>query len=144
MHIINNSAVIVPDNPVQDMDLIEILWKQDIDLGVSREAYDLRQCLDVEKLKDVEITKEEVHKIMNKIFRIAGSTGIGKGTTFVMARFKIPVEVRVLFTPFSTGLQMGQMVGAPTVPKFVSQRLNEFPPGMIGQRIRSSIRFRKG
>ncbi|GFY67501.1 hypothetical protein TNIN_112191 [Trichonephila inaurata madagascariensis] len=69
MHIINNSAVIVPDNPVQDMDLIEILWKQDIDLGVSREAYDLRQCLDVEKLKDVEITKEKVHKIMNKIIR---------------------------------------------------------------------------
>ncbi|GFW28663.1 hypothetical protein TNCV_3713781 [Trichonephila clavipes] len=24
---------------------------------------------------------------------VAGSTGIGKGTTFVMARFKIPVEV---------------------------------------------------
>ncbi|GFX68219.1 hypothetical protein TNCV_1807731 [Trichonephila clavipes] len=32
---------------------------------------------------------------------------------------------------------MGQIFGAPTVPKFVSQRLNEFPPGMIGQRIRS-------
>lgn len=43
----------------EDMDLIEILWKQDIDLGVSREAYDSRQCLEVEKLKDVEITKEK-------------------------------------------------------------------------------------
>ncbi|GFW11260.1 hypothetical protein TNCV_3807801 [Trichonephila clavipes] len=29
---------------------------------------------------------------------IAGSTGIGKGTTFVMARFKIPVEVFTLTT----------------------------------------------
>ncbi|GFW71684.1 hypothetical protein TNCV_2548951 [Trichonephila clavipes] len=38
---------------------------------------------------------------------------------------------------------MGQIFGAPTVPKFVSQGLNEFPPGMIGQRIRSSIRFRE-
>ncbi|GFW93352.1 hypothetical protein TNCV_2604701 [Trichonephila clavipes] len=28
----------------------------------------------------------------------AGSTGIGKGTTFVMARFKIPVEVFTLTT----------------------------------------------
>ncbi|GBM49305.1 Segmentation protein cap'n'collar [Araneus ventricosus] len=45
----------------EDMDLIEILWKQDIDLGVSRDAYeyDSRQSLEVEKLKDVEITKEQ-------------------------------------------------------------------------------------
>ncbi|GFY36142.1 hypothetical protein TNCV_4845141 [Trichonephila clavipes] len=120
------------------------------------------------------------------LLEIALSTGIGKGTTFVMARFKIPVEVftlttltrpslpgntsrirpigqsrglvlgsfkknelilhqvRVQFTPFSTGLQMDQIFGAPTVPKFISQGLKEFPPGMIGQRIRSSIRFRKG
>ncbi|GFY23656.1 hypothetical protein TNCV_2788891, partial [Trichonephila clavipes] len=28
----------------------------------------------------------------------AGSTGIGEGTTFVMARFKIPVEVFTLTT----------------------------------------------
>ncbi|GFW56219.1 hypothetical protein TNCV_15051 [Trichonephila clavipes] len=39
---------------------------------------------------------------------------------------------------------MGQIFGTPTVPKFDSQGLNEFPTGMIGQRIRSSIRFRKG
>ncbi|GFT64464.1 segmentation protein cap'n'collar [Nephila pilipes] len=57
---INNNSVVVSDYPVQDMDLIEILWKQDIDLGVSREAYDPpRQCLEVEKLKDVEIAKEK-------------------------------------------------------------------------------------
>ncbi|GFU12094.1 hypothetical protein TNCV_1669631 [Trichonephila clavipes] len=30
--------------------------------------------------------------------QIAGATGIGKGTTFVMARFKIPVEVFTLTT----------------------------------------------
>ncbi|GFX37967.1 hypothetical protein TNCV_3835681 [Trichonephila clavipes] len=29
---------------------------------------------------------------------VAGSTGIGKGTTFVMARLKIPVEVFTLTT----------------------------------------------
>ncbi|GFV46068.1 hypothetical protein TNCV_1256261 [Trichonephila clavipes] len=29
---------------------------------------------------------------------VAGSSGIGKGTTFVMARFKIPVEVFTLTT----------------------------------------------
>ncbi|KAF8784299.1 Segmentation protein cap'n'collar like protein [Argiope bruennichi] len=45
----------------EDMDLIEILWKQDIDLGVSRDAYeyDSRQSLELEKLKSVEITKEQ-------------------------------------------------------------------------------------
>lgn len=42
------------------MDLIEILWKQDIDLGVSREAYDSRTSLEVEKLKEVEYSKEPV------------------------------------------------------------------------------------
>lgn len=42
------------------MDLIEILWKQDIDLGVSRDAYDSRPVVEIEKLKEVEYTKENV------------------------------------------------------------------------------------
>lgn len=42
------------------MDLIEILWKQDIDLGVSRDAYDSRPAVEIEKIKEVEYTKENV------------------------------------------------------------------------------------
>ncbi|XP_035217674.1 endoplasmic reticulum membrane sensor NFE2L1-like isoform X1 [Stegodyphus dumicola] len=42
----------------EDMDLIEILWKQDIDLGVTRDAYDSHSSSEVEKLKDIEYTKE--------------------------------------------------------------------------------------
>lgn len=42
------------------MDLIEILWKQDIDLGVSREAYDSRPQVEIEKIKEVEYSKENV------------------------------------------------------------------------------------
>ncbi|GFX72872.1 hypothetical protein TNCV_1697711 [Trichonephila clavipes] len=37
-------------------------------------------------------------KTQEMVSLIAGSTGIGKGTTFVMARFKIPVEVFTLTT----------------------------------------------
>lgn len=50
------------------MDLIEILWKQDIDLGVSREAYDTRQCVEVEKLKEFELVKEKVCLIYIQLF----------------------------------------------------------------------------
>lgn len=42
------------------MNLIEILWKQDIDLGVSREAYDSRPGIEVEKIKDDECRNENV------------------------------------------------------------------------------------
>ncbi|GFS89969.1 uncharacterized protein TNCV_506991 [Trichonephila clavipes] len=80
----------------------------------------------------------------------AGSTGIGKGTTFVMARFKIPVEVFTLTTltrpslPGNTsrirpigphGSEDGSDIRCSKVPKFVSQGLNEFPPGMIGPEV---------
>ncbi|GIY01239.1 segmentation protein cap'n'collar [Caerostris extrusa] len=62
MHIKNNSVEVIVDCPVQvGHDLIEILWKQDIDLGVSRDAYEFesRQNPELEKLKDVEIVKEK-------------------------------------------------------------------------------------
>ncbi|GFU95122.1 hypothetical protein TNCV_4139061 [Trichonephila clavipes] len=38
------------------------------------------------------------HVSIETLLEFAGSTGIGKGTTFVMARFKIPVEVFTLIT----------------------------------------------
>lgn len=52
------------------MDLIEILWKQDIDLGVSRDAYDSRPVVEIEKLKEVEYTKENVSVTFFVYFKI--------------------------------------------------------------------------
>lgn len=40
--------------PQQDMDLIDILWRQDIDLGVSREVFDFSQ-----RQKDYELEKQK-------------------------------------------------------------------------------------
>ncbi|XP_051022106.1 nuclear factor erythroid 2-related factor 2 isoform X2 [Acomys russatus] len=40
--------------PQQDMDLIDILWRQDIDLGVSREVFDFSQ-----RQKDCELEKQK-------------------------------------------------------------------------------------
>ena len=42
------------------MDLIEILWRQDIDLGVSREAYDLNMRRQLEKDREIELQKQQV------------------------------------------------------------------------------------
>lgn len=57
---IESAISIVNELTPEDMDLIEILWKQDIDLGVSREAYDSRSGVEVEKIKDVEYSKDNL------------------------------------------------------------------------------------
>nr|AAH43997.1 MGC53355 protein [Xenopus laevis] len=52
----------LPLQSQQDMDLIDILWKQDIDLGVSREVFDYNQRQkenDLEKQKKLEKEKQE-------------------------------------------------------------------------------------
>ncbi|KAG8201375.1 hypothetical protein JTE90_016850 [Oedothorax gibbosus] len=61
----NNATV--PDCIISDMDLIEILWKQDIDLGVSREAYDSRQSVEVEKLIEIEKLVKKEKDIYNDL-----------------------------------------------------------------------------
>ena len=42
----------------QDMDLIEVLWRQDIDLGVGRETYDINYRKELEKQREIELEKE--------------------------------------------------------------------------------------
>ncbi|XP_021002164.1 endoplasmic reticulum membrane sensor NFE2L1 isoform X2 [Parasteatoda tepidariorum] len=59
MHVTCDSTKLLCDFTAQEMDLIEILWKQDIDLGVTRDAYDSRQPGETDKLKDVEFLKEK-------------------------------------------------------------------------------------
>ena len=44
------------------MDLIDILWRQDMDLGVSREAYDLNMRRQLEKDREIEMQKQKVRK----------------------------------------------------------------------------------
>ena len=43
----------------QDMDLIEILWRQDMDLGVRREMYDLNMRRELEKERELEQLKQQ-------------------------------------------------------------------------------------
>ncbi|XP_058405295.1 nuclear factor erythroid 2-related factor 2 isoform X1 [Diceros bicornis minor] len=56
----------------QDMDLIDILWRQDIDLGVSREVFDFSQRLqhELEKQKTLESQErqEQLQKEQEKAF----------------------------------------------------------------------------
>jgi nuclear factor erythroid 2-related factor 2 len=42
----------------QDMDLIEILWRQDIDLGVERDAYDATRRQELEKQNENELAEQ--------------------------------------------------------------------------------------
>ena len=41
----------------QDLELIEVLWRQDIDLGVSREMYDASLRKELEKEREHELLK---------------------------------------------------------------------------------------
>ena len=41
------------------MDLIEVLWRQDIDLGVGREVFDLNLRKELEKEKEIELQKQQ-------------------------------------------------------------------------------------
>lgn len=56
----------------QDMDLIDILWRQDIDLGVSREVFDFSQRRkehELEKQKKLEKERQEqLEKEQEKAF----------------------------------------------------------------------------
>ena len=42
----------------QDMDLIEVLWRQDIDLGVDRDAFDATRRLELEKQREYELIQQ--------------------------------------------------------------------------------------
>ncbi|XP_013384291.1 transcription factor NF-E2 45 kDa subunit isoform X2 [Lingula anatina] len=44
---------------LQDMDLIDILWRQDLDMGVAREMFDPNQRLELEKEREVELQKQQ-------------------------------------------------------------------------------------
>ena len=42
----------------QDLDLIEVLWRQDIDLGIGKEAFDIDLRRELEREREVELQKE--------------------------------------------------------------------------------------
>ncbi|ELU13144.1 hypothetical protein CAPTEDRAFT_19335 [Capitella teleta] len=46
-----------------DMDLIEVLWRQDIDLGAGRETFDINLRKDLEKQREVELEKERQEQL---------------------------------------------------------------------------------
>ena len=42
----------------QDLDLIEVLWRQDIDLGIGKEAFDINIRRELEREREIELQKE--------------------------------------------------------------------------------------
>lgn len=48
------------------MDLIDILWRQDMDLGVGREMYDQNLRRELEKEKELELHKQEEQEKLEK------------------------------------------------------------------------------
>lgn len=42
----------------QDLDLIEVLWRQDIDLGVGKEVFDPNLRRELEREREIELQKE--------------------------------------------------------------------------------------
>lgn len=49
------------------MDLIEVLWRQDIDLGVGRETFDLNLRKELEKQREEELQKERQLQVGNPL-----------------------------------------------------------------------------
>ncbi|XP_064594789.1 nuclear factor erythroid 2-related factor 2-like isoform X2 [Liolophura sinensis] len=47
-----------PTHIVQDMDLIETLWRQDIDLGIGKEVFDLNLRRELEREREIELQKQ--------------------------------------------------------------------------------------
>ena len=43
---------------LQDLDLIEVLWRQDIDLGVGKEVFDPSLRRELEREREIELQKE--------------------------------------------------------------------------------------
>lgn len=49
----------------KDMDLIDILWRQDMDLGVGREMFDVNLRRELEKEREVEVQKQQQQVRLN-------------------------------------------------------------------------------
>ena len=43
---------------LQDLDLIDVLWRQDIDLGVGKEMFDVNLRRELEREREIELQKE--------------------------------------------------------------------------------------
>lgn len=49
---------------LQDLDLIEVLWRQDIDLGVGKEVFDPNLRQELERDREIELQKERQKVIL--------------------------------------------------------------------------------
>ncbi|CAC5369466.1 unnamed protein product [Mytilus coruscus] len=54
----------------QDLDLIEVLWRQDIDLGIGKEVFDINLRKELEREREIEIQKEQIKKKEEELLRI--------------------------------------------------------------------------
>lgn len=54
----------------EDLDLIEVLWRQDIDLGVGKEVFDLNLRKELEREREIELQKEQIKKKEEELLRI--------------------------------------------------------------------------
>ena len=48
----------------QDLELIDVLWRQDVDLGCGKEAFDPNLRLELEKEKELEAVKQQEKVIL--------------------------------------------------------------------------------
>ena len=44
---------------LQEMDLIEVLWRQDIDLGVGRDVYNITLLKELEKERELKLQQQQ-------------------------------------------------------------------------------------
>ncbi|VDH89999.1 nuclear factor erythroid 2-related factor 1/3 [Mytilus galloprovincialis] len=54
----------------EDLDLIEVLWRQDIDLGIGKEVFDINLRKELEREREIEIQKEQIKKKEEELLRI--------------------------------------------------------------------------
>ncbi|CAH2305833.1 nuclear factor erythroid 2-related factor 2 isoform X1 [Pelobates cultripes] len=98
----------------QDMDLIDILWKQDIDLGVGREVFDYQQRqkdYELEKQKKLEKEKlEQLQKEQEKAFYMHLQLDEETGE-FIPMQHAPPVEIAVESATLNNSLQNKDSLG---------------------------------
>lgn len=50
---------------MQDLDLIDVLWRQDVDLGVGKEVFDPNLRRELERERELELIKESNKVVIN-------------------------------------------------------------------------------
>ncbi|XP_077304214.1 nuclear factor erythroid 2-related factor 2 [Lithobates pipiens] len=121
---------------IQDMDLIDILWKQDIDLGVGREVFDYHQRrkeYELEKQKKIEKEhQEQLLKEQEKAFfanlQLDEETG-----EFIPVQQSAPIEAAVVTSSLQNKPDLGQGLSFDECLKLLADTFQMEAPTMTFQ-----------